>query len=100
MVTKAGISTFLSVCFLCFVSWSAGAAAQEVPTILHVDYDNAVQYVYDVADLSKLARSAGPVAASTPTNFYMNTSTGFPGLMARSTGTTDCNTLREAGLKP
>jgi len=48
---------------------AAGAAAQEVPTILEVDFENFVIYHYDVTDLSKLARSPGPLTGSPPANF-------------------------------
>jgi uncharacterized protein (TIGR03437 family) len=44
-------------------------AAQEVPTVLQVDVENAVNYVYDVADPSKLAQNPGPLPASQPLNF-------------------------------
>jgi uncharacterized protein (TIGR03437 family) len=47
------------------------AAAQDVPTTLQVDLENWVNYAYDVTDLSKLARSPGPVASAAPANFSL-----------------------------
>jgi uncharacterized protein (TIGR03437 family) len=46
-----------------------GAFAQESPSILIVDVENAVNYVYDVSEPSKLAQSPGPLTASQPANF-------------------------------
>jgi uncharacterized protein (TIGR03437 family) len=56
-------------CF-CFFILAATATAQSTPTILYVDYDNAVAYAQDVSDLSKLAKTTGIVAATPPAGFY------------------------------
>jgi hypothetical protein len=71
-MTKPSIATFLPVCLFCALILAAGAAAQELPTILQVDLENWVQYVYDVTDPSKLARSPGPLTAVQPANFSTN----------------------------
>jgi len=43
---------------------AAVASAQEVPSILQVEVENYVSYVGDTTDPSRVARSAGVVAAS------------------------------------
>ena len=70
-MTKSSIATFLPVCLFCVLILVAGAAAQEVPTIIQVNVENWVNYAYDVADFSKLARSSGSVASAAPVNFAM-----------------------------
>jgi hypothetical protein len=68
-MTKPSISVRMPVRLLCALVVAAGAAAQEVPTILEVDVENWVTYVYDVTDQSKLAQSPGPLTPSPPANF-------------------------------
>jgi len=70
-MTQRKIAAFRTVFSFCALILAAGAAAQEVPTILQVDLENWVNYVYDVSDLAKLARSTGPVAPAAPANFSM-----------------------------
>jgi len=76
-MTKPSISARMLVRFLCALIVAAGAAAQEVPTILEVEFENFVLYVYDVTDHSKLARSPGPVTPSSPTLANFATSIGI-----------------------
>jgi hypothetical protein len=71
-MTKTSISASRSVCFLCALILAAGAAAEELPTILRVDVENYVIYTNDVTDLSKLAQSPGPLTAVAATNFGTN----------------------------
>jgi uncharacterized protein (TIGR03437 family) len=75
-MTKPSIATFLPVCLFCVLILAAGAAAQEVPTILQVDVEKLVSYAYDVTDLSKLAQSPGPLTAAAPANFATYVSIG------------------------
>jgi uncharacterized protein (TIGR03437 family) len=73
MNNEASVSARWCVASLCALILAAGAAAQEVPTILEVDVENYVIYMYDVTDLSKLARSAGPLKSAFPgANFSTN----------------------------
>ena len=51
---------------------AVGALAQEVPVVLHVEYDNQVRYTEDVTDPARVARSPVPVTASPTVNFGRN----------------------------
>ena len=51
---------------------AAGALAQEVPVILHVEVDNGVRYNEDVTDPARVARSPVPVTANPTANFGRN----------------------------
>src|SRR5712692_5637707 len=46
------------------------AFGQAPPTILKVDLENIVRYVYDVADPLKFATNPGVTTPTTPTNFW------------------------------
>src|SRR4030095_8231885 len=58
----------------CFAALLIGASAnaQEVPVILHVEYDNQVRYSEDVTDPLRVAKSPVPVTVNPTANFGRN----------------------------
>ena len=58
----------------CYFALLLGVAAnaQEVPAILHVEYENQVRYAEDVIDPLRVARSSVPVTANPALNFGRN----------------------------
>lgn len=72
-MTRPNNARFQCACLIGALLVSVVAvSAQEVPTILLVDVENFVVYYADVADTSKLARTAAPVATVPAANFITN----------------------------
>ena len=68
-MTQTNISARRHWCFLCLLILAAGAAAQELPTILQVDVENWVGYASDVTDSSKVAKTPGTLTNTPQANF-------------------------------
>jgi len=67
---NANDAAWRPVRFFCALILAAGAAAQELPTILRVDVQNWTYYANDQSDPTKWARTTAPVVPVYPANFY------------------------------